>query len=167
MMVLSLWMALSPAEGFGRRTGLLCPVLAVGLMVAPVVAQHYPDRLLEVIVPFALGWGADTVARAVAGSERSKFLPDLPTVAEGGYPDFAADSWNGIFAPAGTPPEIIAKLNQATVTALSDPQVAQRMESEGDIVMANAFEEFAAYVAAEHAKWNTVIAALPSGISLD
>lgn len=104
---------------------------------------------------------------AVAGSERSKVLPDLPTVAEGGYPDFAADSWNGIFAPAGTPPELIAKLNHAALTALNSPEVASRMESEGAVVIANSSEDFAAYVAAEHAKWKAVIAALPGDITLD
>lgn len=107
------------------------------------------------------------VGLAVAGSERSKVLPDLPTVAEGGYPDFAADSWNGVFAPAGTPPEIVAKLNHAAVAALQNPEVAARMEGEGAVVVANSSEDFAAYVAAEHAKWKAVIAALPGGIKLD
>ncbi|WP_439623172.1 Bug family tripartite tricarboxylate transporter substrate binding protein [Shinella sp.] len=107
------------------------------------------------------------IGLAVAGSTRTKVLPDLPTVAESGYPDFAADSWNGIFAPAGTSPEIIAKLNKAAVVALKDPDVAARMENEGAVVIANSAEDFAAYVAAEHAKWKTVIAALPGDIKLD
>ena len=107
------------------------------------------------------------VGLAVAGSSRSKVLPDLPTVAESGYPDFAADSWNGIFAPANTSPEIVAKLNKAAVVALENPEVAARMENEGAIVIANSAEDFATYVAAEHAKWKAVIAALPSGIKLD
>ena len=107
------------------------------------------------------------VGLAVAGSKRSAVLPDLPTVAESGYPDFAADSWNGIFAPAGTPAEVVAKLNRAAVTALSDPEVAARMESEGAVVVANSSEDFAAYVAAEHAKWKAVIDGLPGGITLD
>lgn len=107
------------------------------------------------------------VGLAVAGSSRSKVLPDLPTVAESGYPDFAADSWNGIFAPAGTSPEIIAKLNKAAVAALNDPEVAARMENEGAVVVASSAEDFAVYVAAEYAKWKAVIAALPGGIKLD
>lgn len=107
------------------------------------------------------------IGLAVAGSKRTAVLPDLPTVAESGYPNFSADSWNGIFAPAGTPPDIIAKLSRAAIAALKHPEVAARMENEGATVIANSPEEFAAYVANEHAKWKAVIKALPSGIKLD
>ena len=107
------------------------------------------------------------IGLAVAGSERSKVLPDLPTVAEAGYPEFAADSWNGIFAPAGTPTEIITKLQEAAILALQNPEVSARMEGEGAVVVASTAQEFSAYVAAEHAKWKAVIAALPDGIQLD
>ncbi|GAA4530959.1 tripartite tricarboxylate transporter substrate binding protein BugE [Chelativorans composti] len=107
------------------------------------------------------------IGLAVAGSQRTSALPDLPTVAEGGYPDFAADSWNGLFAPAGTPPEIIAKLNAATVKALNDPQVLEKINAEGATIVGNTPEEFAEYVAAEHAKWKAVIEGLPDDISLE
>jgi tripartite-type tricarboxylate transporter receptor subunit TctC len=107
------------------------------------------------------------IGLAVAGSERTSALPDLPTVAEAGYPDFAADSWNGLFAPADTPPEIVAKLNAAAVKALQDPQVMEKINAEGAIIVGNTSEEFAEYIAAEHAKWKAVIEALPSDISFE
>lgn len=107
------------------------------------------------------------VGLAVAGSTRNRTLPELRTVAESGYPDFAADSWNGIFAPKGTPPEIIAQLNKAAVTALRDPAVSARMEGEGAEVIASSSEAFQAYVASEAAKWKKVISGLNGSVTLN
>lgn len=107
------------------------------------------------------------VGLAVAGSVRNKILPELRTVAEAGFPKFAADSWNGFFVPAGTPDDIVGKLNAAAVKALHDPSVAQRMESEGAIVTANSAADFQTYVGSEFTKWKTVIDSLQGSVTLN
>lgn len=100
-------------------------------------------------------------ALAVAGSRRNPALPDIPTIAECGYPDYSADSWNGLLAPAGTPASIIAKLNQAVMTALSGVAVQRRMAKDGATVVTSKPAEFARYIASENAKWKGVVQRLP------
>ena len=67
------------------------------------------------------------VAVAVSSANRSRSLPDVPTVAESGFPGFEAGSWFGLFAPKGTPPEVIAQLNRATNAFIAERQVQSRM----------------------------------------
>jgi tripartite-type tricarboxylate transporter receptor subunit TctC len=64
---------------------------------------------------------------AVTGTERSKFFPDVPTVAEQGYPDYQSTYWNGIYAPAGTPDDVIATLNKAFDQAVNDPDTKAKL----------------------------------------
>ncbi|GAB1578125.1 Bug family tripartite tricarboxylate transporter substrate binding protein [Bordetella petrii] len=70
-------------------------------------------------------------ALAVSTKERWHDLPDVPAVAELGYPEFDISFWVGVFAPAGTPPEVVASLNQAIAAAAADPQVRQRLAAQG------------------------------------
>jgi tripartite-type tricarboxylate transporter receptor subunit TctC len=70
-------------------------------------------------------------APAVIGSERSPIFPDIPTAQEQGLKGFAANSWNAIFAPKGTPPAIVAKLNAAVLKAMAMPSVQQRVRELG------------------------------------
>lgn len=95
-------------------------------------------------------------ALAVSGRQRAAVLPDLPTVAEH-VPGFEASSWYGVFAPAGTPVDVIAKLNQEMARALTAPEVRQRLAAEGSEVVAGSAEEFAILFRAELAKWARVI----------
>lgn len=92
-------------------------------------------------------------ALAVTGTQRAALLPDVPTTAEAGYPSVVFTSWTGLFAPAGTPREIVDKLNSAVEVALRDPEVIQSIESSGAQPIRNSPEEFAQFVAAEMAKW--------------
>ncbi len=96
-------------------------------------------------------------ALAVGSAKRSPAAPEVPTVAEAGLPGFEYTTWNGIFAPAGTPRPIVAKLNAAMMKALAAPDVIQRLASEGSEPAADTSEEFAAYVKQEFAKWSRVI----------
>src|SRR5690606_10480758 len=70
-------------------------------------------------------------ALAVSSPERVKMLADVPTVAESGYPGFEADQWYGVVAPAGTPKDIIAKLNKQINASLNSPELLNRLSSEG------------------------------------
>ena len=96
---------------------------------------------------------------AVAGLTRLPQLPDVPTMAEAGIPDFEVSSWNGLFAPAGTPPAIIAKLSAAAQKALALPDVQKQFEQHAAQVVGGSPEQFKQYVKAEIEKWRRVAAA--------
>jgi tripartite-type tricarboxylate transporter receptor subunit TctC len=96
---------------------------------------------------------------AVTSRKRSALLPDVPTLAESGLPDYEAGSWYGIMAPAGTPREIIERLHDAAVRALKTPDVAKRLAAEGAVVIGSTPEEFAAHLKAELARVGKVVRA--------
>jgi len=102
---------------------------------------------------------------AVAATKRMTLLPNVPTMAEAGLPDFEVSSWNGLFAPAKTPPEIIARLHQATVKVLALPEVRDKLAAQGAESVGSTPEEFRAYVRAEIDKWARVIRA--SGMPIE
>lgn len=90
---------------------------------------------------------------AVAGPTRLAGLPQVPTFPEIGLPGMVSDSWNGLLAPAGTPPAIIRKLHEAAVAAMNDPEIRQKLEAQGALVIANRPEEFRAEIRQEVAEW--------------
>ena len=94
---------------------------------------------------------------AVIGSTRSAAAPQLPTIAESGVPGFAVNNWIGLFAPAGTPADIVRKVNAEVMRIMRLPEVAKRMEVEGERFTPNSPEEFAAFVRAEVVKWAKVV----------
>ena len=96
-------------------------------------------------------------AIASAGDKRARAMPDVPTVAEQGYPGYEANSWNGIVAPAATPRVIVNKLNAAIVKVLQMREVREHMIADGAEPVHTTPEEFMALIAAGHAKWGKVI----------
>ena len=104
-------------------------------------------------------------ALAVTGAKRSKLMPDLPTVAESGYPGFESTNFFGLFAPAGTPKDIVAKLYAASVKVLSAPELQTRFAMQGAEVVANKPEEAMAMLKTDIAKWADV--AKKSGAKID
>jgi tripartite-type tricarboxylate transporter receptor subunit TctC len=94
-------------------------------------------------------------AIAVSSAKRSRSLPDLPTVAEKGFPGFEAGSWFGVFAPKGTPRPIIDKLNTAVNQAL--PSLQAQMIREGADPVGGTPEQFGAFTRKEYEKWKTVV----------
>ncbi len=104
-------------------------------------------------------------ALAVTGGKRSKLMPELPTVAESGYPGFESTNWFGFFAPAGTPKDIVAKLHAASVRVLSATALQERFAQQGAEVVANTPDEAAGMLKADIAKWAEV--AKKSGAKID
>lgn len=96
---------------------------------------------------------------AVTTLERAASFPDVPTMDEAGVPGYETNTWNALFAPAGTPPEVVAKLNEAAVAAVNDPAVKERLAGVGAVVVGSTAEELAAHVTAEVARWRPVIEA--------
>ncbi len=96
-------------------------------------------------------------ALAVTSAQRAPALPDVPTVAEAGLPGFEASSWFGLLAPAGTPKEIIAKLNAEVAKWLATPEARDKLTAQGANAVGSAPDAFAQYIAAETIKWLKVV----------
>jgi tripartite-type tricarboxylate transporter receptor subunit TctC len=94
---------------------------------------------------------------AVTTAKRTPAVPHMPTIAEAGVPGFDVSSWYALLAPARTPPEIIRKMHEDTVAALSDPTTKERFEQLGVVVVGSTPEELAAFLKAEMDKWAPVI----------
>ena len=97
-------------------------------------------------------------ALAVTGSKRSPLLPDVPTLAESGLPGYEAGSWYGLLAPAGTPAEIIQKLNQESAKGLRQVSVRSALSNEGADVAGGTPEDFAKHIKVEHGRIGKMIA---------
>jgi tripartite-type tricarboxylate transporter receptor subunit TctC len=96
-------------------------------------------------------------ALAVTTAKRSSVAPDVPTLAESGLPGFEVGSWQGVFAPAGTPPDIVKRLSVEIVKVLGLPEVREKLGGLGAEIVADSPEEFAAIVKAEVVKWSDVV----------
>jgi len=107
-------------------------------------------------------------ALAVTSSERSAALPDVPTMEQAGGPamkGFDASSWFGLLAPAGTPPDIINRIQQEAAKALNTPAIKEKLLAQGAIPSGNTPQQFTAFINAEHKKWAQVVKA--SGAKVD
>jgi len=107
------------------------------------------------VVPFIKG--GKLRALGVTSSKRATALPDVPTVSEAGVPGFDVTGWYGFFAPARTPPEVIAKFHADTVAALADPVIRQRLDTLGVGVVGSSPEELRAFLKTEMDKWGAII----------
>ncbi|VCU70870.1 Tripartite tricarboxylate transporter family receptor [Pigmentiphaga humi] len=96
-------------------------------------------------------------ALGYTGAKRSEEMPDLPTVAEQGLPGFEGSVWNGLVAPAGTPPEIVDKLAKAVIKVARMPEVKARLGEYSGIPVGNTPAEFAAQIEADIQKWGKII----------
>src|SRR5437867_5537445 len=142
--------------------------------MAGVNLQHVPYRGIAQVMPDVLG-GRLTMtfgnisavlplmrenklrAMAVTSIKRSASVPDLPTMAEQGYPGFDATAWFGLFAPAGTPAPIVAKLHAETAKILARPDVREKFATLGMEVIGNTPAQFADVIKAEIPVWAKVI----------
>jgi len=105
--------------------------------------------------PFVKGGRLRMVA--VTSLKRSPSMPDIPTVAESGYPDFDVVSWWGVLTPAAVPKEIIGKLHAEIVKVLALPEIKAKFADQGADVASDTPEQFAVYIKTEIAKWGKLI----------
>ncbi len=104
-------------------------------------------------------------ALAVTSAKRFPLLPDLPTIAESGYPGFDALAWNGVMVPAGTPKAVVQRLNAEINAVLKEPDVVQKMHAAGFDLMGGTPEDFGALIKSESEKWVQVIR--KAGVKVD
>jgi tripartite-type tricarboxylate transporter receptor subunit TctC len=96
-------------------------------------------------------------ALAVTSAQRNPIYPDVPTIAESGFPGFEAISWSGISAPRGTPKPILDKLEAAAVQAMQSPEIRTRLESQGFVVPVQGSAHYSKFLASEIERWTRVI----------
>jgi tripartite-type tricarboxylate transporter receptor subunit TctC len=120
---------------------------AVATVLSPVgtMLQYHAQQRLRIL--------------ATSGARRSEKLPDVPTFAELGYPGLSQTGWFGLFAPAGTPADVIAKTHATIVTAMSRAEVRARITGMDMVFPATSQAEFARQVTTEYAAWGDVVKA--------
>ena len=133
-----------PYKGTGpMMTDLLAGRLEATFTGAPPLLPHVKSGKLR--------------ALAVGTARRSPAMPDVPTVAEQGYPGFETSQWYGLLAPAGTPDAIIKKLAEAAAAAAKTPGVADRLAAEAAEPVTTTPKEFADYIGTEMKRWGDVV----------
>ena len=130
-----------------------------------VIGGHVPFTFDVVLTTLSHIKAGKLKALAVTSAMRSTALPEVPTIAESGYPGYDAVGWNGLFAPAGTPREVVARLAAEISALLARPETRERIAASGADVVGGTPEQFAAFARAETAKWKQVIA--KAGITPD
>jgi len=100
-------------------------------------------------------------ALAVSTPQRNASFPNVPTATESAVPGYDFASWGGLFAPTGTPREIVMKLNGEVARALNSPEIKKRFDDMGLVARASSPEEFGAFLASEMGRWRAVLGKKP------
>jgi tripartite-type tricarboxylate transporter receptor subunit TctC len=141
------------------------PYKGGGPAITDVMAGHVPMMFINFDAALPYVQSGKLRALAMTGTERSPALPEAPTVAESGYPNFAAESWTGVSGPAKMPAAIVTRLNAEIVKAVQAPDVAEKLSKLGLSAVLQSPAEMTAFVAAEVEKWGTAVKA--SGAQVD
>ncbi len=130
-----------------------------GPAILDVVAGHVPATIQPLGTLLAQAKAGKIAVLAMSGRERSRGAPEVPTFAELGYASLSVEGWFGIFAPAGIPPETLAKLNGAFVQAMRAPAVRDKMRNLDLEVRDMSAAEFASVVKTDYGRWGPIIRA--------
>jgi tripartite-type tricarboxylate transporter receptor subunit TctC len=125
--------------------------------LADVVGGNVAMTFDNITTAWPLAKGGKLRAIAVTTAQRSSIAPDVPTLSEAGLAGYEVGSWQGVFAPAGTPPEIVRRLNAEIVKIINLPEVREKLVALGAEPAPNAPEAFGAMVKSEVAKWADVV----------
>jgi tripartite-type tricarboxylate transporter receptor subunit TctC len=150
------------AEMFAQRTGLNLthiPFKGMGPAVAALLGGQVTFAIDNLPSSIEFIRSGQFRALAVTGAERSSQLPDVPTMAEAGIKDMVVTAWFGFVAPAGTPPDIINKLHQATKKVLAMPDIQKRFATMGGVPGGNTPAEFGAFMDKERESWRKIVEA--------
>jgi tripartite-type tricarboxylate transporter receptor subunit TctC len=147
-------------ELFARSAGIKLrhiPSRGANSALMDVVAGRIPLMLSSIPTALGLIQSGQLRAIAVSATERSSVLPNIPTIAEQGYPGFNAGTWYGLLVPANTPPDVVNKLNEVGNAALKSPAIVERVVAEGGIVLGGTSAAFSEKLRVDNAKWSKVI----------
>ena len=126
--------------------------------LADIVAGHIPAMFSNLSDALPQAQGGTIRMLAVSGETRSVLAPEIPTVAESGYPNFKVLTWNGLMAPVGTPPEIIEKIANEIARAVKDPKFKEQLIQYGVDPLGNSPAEYKAMLAKDIAIWTEAVA---------
>lgn len=135
------------------------PYKGGGPALAEVMAGHAQALFSIALTALPQVKAGRVRALAITSAKRSSVAPDLPTVAESGFPGFEAIGWFGWVAPAKANPEIVALLNREIVRILRQPEMQERLRTGGSDPVGSTAGEFAAFIKSEHDKWSKVVRA--------
>ena len=133
------------------------PYKGGGPLVQDAIAGHVPLMIGTIFLAKPQIDAKMLVPLAVTSARRSPRLPDVPTVAEQGLPGFESVAWWGVVAPAGTPPAIIARMNEELVKALKTPEVAEKLSAQGMEIVGSKPEVLQSFVQSEITRWAKVV----------
>ena len=132
------------------------PFRGTGPAVTEILSGRVPMGLSNTLTAIPQIDGGLLRALAVTGARRAAVLPDVPTIAEAGVPGYEAMQWYGMLAPAGTSPDIVARLSQEIAKALKLPEVREKLAADGAEPVGSSAAEFAALIKIELEKWAMV-----------
>jgi putative tricarboxylic transport membrane protein len=132
------------------------PYRGTALAVADLIAGQVQVVFSDPVSAMAQVRAGTLVALAVTSKERSPVAPDLPTIAESGYPGFNAIAWHGIMAPAGTPPPIVDRIHAVIAKALQDPATVKLIEQQAIQIVGSSPQAFAGFIKQDIGLWKDV-----------
>ncbi len=147
-------------EVFKKATGVNLthiPYKGSGAAMADVIGGQVPLMFDALTAAMGHIQGGKMRALAVSSQQRSPILPDVPTFQELNMPQMNLSTWHGVWAPKGTPPAIVKKLNAEIARIVALPDVREKIKGLGGIPVGNTPEQFDAYQRAELAKWSTIV----------
>jgi tripartite-type tricarboxylate transporter receptor subunit TctC len=133
------------------------PYRGTGPAITAILSGEVSTMFMPAITALPLIQSARVRALGVTTLERLPALPDLPTVSESGLKGYQSSQWYGVFAPAGTPPDILNFLNGHTVKIMQNAEMKERMKNSGSVAVGSTREAFTKYVQAEFIKWAKII----------
>jgi len=145
---------------FALRTGIdwaYIPYKGGAQAIADVAGGQADVTLNGMLATYPLVQGGKLKLLAVSSAKRMSAIPDVPTIAESGIPGFETGSWQGVVAPAGTPREVIAKLNSEIGRIVTTPEMRDKLGVQGADVRTNMPDEFSTFIRSEMTKWAKVV----------
>lgn len=133
------------------------PYKGTSLAVTDVMAGHLQAIFDTLSTAVPLIREGKMRAIAVTSAKRSAVFPDVPTISEAGVKDYVAETWAGLVAPAGTPPEVIARIHAAVAKIAAREQIQGRLAAVGSEAVGNSPEEFATVIRNDRARWGEII----------
>lgn len=121
-----------------------------------LIGQHVQIAFFDLPTVVPMVKAGQIKGIAIASAERASSLPAVPTTAEQGFPQIQADNWYGMVAPIATPPAVIARLHDATVEAMRNPDVRRKLLNQGMILEGDTPDEFSAFISSEIDKWGKI-----------
>ncbi|HLZ02863.1 MAG TPA: tripartite tricarboxylate transporter substrate binding protein [Bradyrhizobium sp.] len=146
-------------ELFDEKAGIKMthvPYRGTSLAVADLIAGQVQVVFADPVSALSHVQAGTLLALAVTSKERSPVAPNVPTIAESGYPGFDAVAWHGIMAPAGTPQPIIDRLNAAIIKGLKDPETVKLIEAQAMQIVGSSQQDFASFIKQDVVLWKNV-----------